>query len=559
MKYALLFLVLLCAGLTVLWRSGDSRIDPAEKDFARSAEVGPEATQANETRGDELTDLPAASRPPRGALDTTSPPGDSRRLHGQVVAPDGQGLPGAVVALLLQQGEDPEQAIVLDRTASGTEGRFTIGLPAGFGPLILMSEAPGFREALVPVGERDDVRLVLEPLQHSVIVVGRVVDAGRVLPEFLVRDSVLIPSEKDLRVEEVWTPVHQEGQGFSIALATLGARETQLAIRARGYLDETRKLVTNGDARIDVGVIELRRSMAHRGFVADLAGAPIGNATVTALLALGDRGPSTRSDPSDGSFELLTKEGQEPVALLASAKGYAPQLVTREEAGGFWDGVVIHLDVGSKIDGLVMLADGRPAESVPVRAWLAEATGSELPGGAMGSAAWLRTTKTDDRGNYSFGNVPRGSVAVGVDSGQSGDNVSLRRTRTLQVTDDGIYACDFTLGDGRTLRGALEFPIPMSHKSVCLELQVEREGKRVSLASLQAPPSQPFVFEDVTLDPPDRPMFLRISLAPGFHVDRQVVARGPEGDLGTIRFESVRALMEFNRGERRIFGVRPER
>ena len=549
MKHLALVLLLVCIGLGLWLLRGSTR------DAAQGRE--PASTPVMEASESHPTIAAVRSEAGRSSASTERSRADTRRVRGTVVLPDGQGLTGAEVGLLLQLGAEDRDALALEHGLSGRDGVFTFNAPLDQGPLFVMAKAPGYRDAIAPVAGDEEIRILLEPNHESVTVTGRVFDTSGLVREFLVLDYVVVSSSRDVRVEEHWTPVLQASDGFSIALATLGSRDVRLVIRARGFLEESRELATNGQHRIDVGDIVLQRSAGHCGRVVNDLGFPVGDATVQPLLEHGAHGPSTRSARGDGSFEILTKEGQEPVALLVTASNYAPRLLRREEAGGFWDGVVVRLDFGARVEGHVLGADGHSTAGVEVLAWLSDATGTELPGGFLGSAEWSRTAEADAAGAYSFERVPRGQVSLAISMGvdDDGSTAALSHVQTLEVADDPLYLCDFLMGGGAEVRGRIDFPEAIPEFPLCLEL---RSGG-VVLASVAAQINQPFVFKDVTVEPGAKRLTLRISVGPGFYVDREVTTNSPSTDLGVFSFPDMKSLMAFNRGERQVFGITESR
>lgn len=292
----------------------------------------------------------------------------------------------------------------------------------------------------------------------------------------------------------------------------------------------------------------LAASLSLRGRVVDPGGQPVGGAAVRPLLADGGHVDDVRTRLDDGSFEIELPQDAELASLYVAAEGYAPAWVVEADVRGAWDGVVIELGAGATIRGLVAGPDG-PLARAQVEAWLHDPSDLGLAGGAMGSSAWVRSVTTDEDGVYVLRDVPRGTLALGVWLAEEGRARSLARIRNLRVEDDPLYLCDFELGGGCDVGGSIELPSFLEDSPLWLELHPRSGGPAV--ASLEALPGVPFVFYDVPVADGGAFM-LRISIAPGFHVERAVDVQAPRTDVGVFRFASPESLLEFNRPDRQI-------
>lgn len=188
--------------------------------------------------------------------------------------------------------------------------------------------------------------------------------------------------------------------------------------------------------------------------VTDPDGKPLPSAGVTVAAAL--RSGSTprflaqhRTDPA-GSIELAAVPDREPLTLIASASGYAPEAVTARVTE-IPKSIVLRR--GANVTGRFADADGKPLDAVRVRAeaWL---RGS--------SAVAMREAVSDKSGRWTLETLPAGVRAVVVatraglaplrreiDVERSLDlgTISLApgATLTLRLIDDG---------DGRPVAGA---------------------------------------------------------------------------------------------------------
>jgi hypothetical protein len=528
----LLGLGLVLAGIA--WMRGGRAIADDPHLTTPSSAAGPTTVM----RAPELSGAPSEpERAPSPADHST------RRVAGAVYTKDGPPLPGVPV-VLLNGDSDPERATELARTVTGRAGAFSFATSPGDETLYVGVYAPGFRDAVAEVRGEEELRIVLVPRGERITVAGRVVGDGRLLPEFLYREEERLPDSSTW--VERWLPAQQSSSGFALSLPT-SMGDVLLAIRARGFLGTVREVPT-GEGSMDVGEIVLERSTSYLGRVVNEHGSGVSNARIETFHAFGFRGPETRS-AADGGFELQTKEGTDPLAILVSAQQYAPRWMSLEEAGGVWDGVVVRLDAGARIEGRVVRTDGGAPHEYRVFARLADTIVDAPPGSALGSSAWLHSVAVDAAGSYVLEGVPRGNLTLGVGRRQ-GDFTTMLRVRALDVAADALYVCDFTLGDGAEVHGKVGFP-DEDDRWLCLEL---RAGDQL-LASMDVNANQPFVFEDVPLPADQASLTLRISVAPGFYAERQVVARGPRVDLGVFAFPDFESLFEFNRGERKIFEI----
>jgi carboxypeptidase family protein len=133
--------------------------------------------------------------------------------------------------------------------------------------------------------------------------------------------------------------------------------------------------------------------------LSDATGDPIPNARVAVTPAV--QGAPVVLTDRDGRFSISTPAGQ--VKVVASKSGYA-----RTETTPTGGPLEMRLTRGAAITGRVVDSTGEPVVRTPVLVEAAPVTTANAPVISM--------TSTDDRGEYRFAGLPRGSFAVALPS-----------------------------------------------------------------------------------------------------------------------------------------------
>lgn len=224
----------------------------------------------------------------------------------------------------------------------------------------------------------------------------------------------------------------------------LAARHAELAPA------ETAPITLDGVRERDGVVIALGEGGVIAGTVVTAEGAPVDSAMVRVASA-GNRGWSRQVFTDDaGAFELrgLPRQAVQLVAVAESAAS-APVAVDLQAAGEA-RGVVVTLDVGGRIAGVVRDASGQPAEGVQVWAW---------PEGV--DRAWwrlrgLQQELTDAGGRFELRGLPDGAYVLRASPPEvvaQGYAWNRKETRA-QVGDTGVVIV--LEGEGR-IEGKLAF------------------------------------------------------------------------------------------------------
>lgn len=337
---------------------------------------------------------PTAARGPRIAADDAviwrdDDPRGPLRLEGQVIDAQDHGVKGAVVSI---DTAPPRELTVED------DGSFEItGLIARDYRL----------EAHADGGHAGPVQLRLGPSPEPVTL--RLATAGTV--QVVVRDAKIgMPiagAKVELRAGVVLAAT--TGADGIAELRGVGAGWTPLHVEAKGFAPAAMMLSTTGDPAVPQRqVITLSLGAAVRGHVLDDAGQPVAAARVLAFPAsqpfpvIDARRDAVVTD-ADGAFALPAVAAGS-YRFTASAPGFAAATTSPIAIDGrsVRDDVVIRLDRGATVTGLVRTPDGAPVAAALVRVV------------GKGSVDWRLTRQayTDDAGAFRIDGLPRRAVDV---------------------------------------------------------------------------------------------------------------------------------------------------
>ncbi len=297
--------------------------------------------------------------------------------------------------------------------------------------------APGIASVVVePEGEAT-VSLTVSDGGYAT---GRIVDAagrplaGRVrlevfddrgLPDFA-SDGVAAEAKADGTF--ALGPLPLGALGIGVSAPRHASRRVEAQVNARGRT-------------VDVGDITLDPGLAIRGRVRDREGGAIADATVRALRQEpGEAGEAEATSGPDGRFDLGgLRPGRHQVS--ASAPGHATAFATAE-AGG--EPVDVVLDVGGKVTGRVVDAEGSPVEEARVTA--------QADDRARGPGGYHSARADEGDGRFLLPDVAPGAYDLGVQASGRGEAArSGVRVASGRTTDVGTIA----LARGGTVQGVV--------------------------------------------------------------------------------------------------------
>ncbi len=375
----------------------------------------------------------------------------AHHVSGKVTGPDGSPVVGIALAGV-QHGEYLDS-----RTTTGEGGKFTIAdLPAGEVELEVYGR--GWLRARHPVVvDRDDVVLIMKRPGR---IGGRVIDATTREPikRFTIR---LVPPELQGNEQQgggYSSSWGEEGHLFEVADGYWSIDDEDLTpgavfgaqARSEGHSPATAThLVAAVDFNRDANVLALARSGRVLGTVRTrAANDPVANARVVLMSSAEHRQleanpwwePVTRAKTgTDGRFEFADAPAGE-VWLQASHPDLAsvtvgPLVVTE---GGAVNDVVLALDAGATVNGILGDADDRPVGSAAVEAY---------PDRRPSGRSQDRHGTTDAAGRFSFSGLDAGWWTFAQRDPESGIphvsrtvNLTAGETRALRLGCDGTAA-----------------------------------------------------------------------------------------------------------------------
>ncbi len=349
------------------------------------------------------------------------PPALPRTLRGRVEA---AGQPLADVALVL---EAPHGSLHDRRVVSGTDGRFVLPVDAGHLPAWLLAEHPdgrALRQRLTGVDLHAELLLRLD---QTAVLRGRVLAAGRPLPDAELFLLTAPPADGALPSARA----RSDGAGV-FELEGVAAEQTVLLARHPRYQARWQQVAPRAGAVLSVE-IELDPGCSLAGTV-QRAGLPVAQVMIQA------QGRETHSDVH-GRFELA---GLTPGTCELTARA-GSELLRRglelPEAG--LRGVLLELADGLR-RGSLLDAEGRPLAGASL--WLTHASGQ-----------WH--TISDAEGRFELSALEGGSYLVDVQSPQH------RRSFAVELPESTSAELRWQLpplaslqavlyADGQTLSGA---------------------------------------------------------------------------------------------------------
>ncbi|RMH39140.1 MAG: carboxypeptidase regulatory-like domain-containing protein [Deltaproteobacteria bacterium] len=399
--------IALAAALALWWRSaGDAGVrDPAaggRNDAVGAAPRVPRA--AARRRGPVVRAIPAAAYAP---------------LRGRVIRPTGEPVPGATVHLVgrpyAAAAPQPEDRV---RTA-GADGRFaferlltgTYQLEATDGddvsPTIAHRAAPGAPEAVLVLVPGARVEIEVVDADTAAPVAGASVGLWAGDPEF---------GDADVSREET-----TGADGVATFRGVTATANHAVRVRAPGYVPAYEHLVAaahpNRTWRARVAIAPGARLA---GRVVTAAGAPVQGALVAfdprrqVPLPDGVTSPFLRAGRVDavttdamGRFELTAAEGTGCVTATAPGYQMGERCGVTALRGRPPPEVVIQLEDGGRIEGVVVDADGAPVAAATV-----VVTQRDMELEPMFEQNFRFRARTDDAGRFAFSGVDRVPVAV---------------------------------------------------------------------------------------------------------------------------------------------------
>lgn len=367
-------------------------------------------------------------------------------VQGIVLDPSGEAVSWAGVRM---------SGLTEGTTEAGRDGRFLFrDVPAG----VSYFQAWSDRAASLPVKVRvfpgmGEVTLVVGPAARLLV---RVIEEATESP---------IPNA-DVVVTTL--PLYGQGavasgttnQDGELELAGLAPGSYRLFAKAEGH--GHRDVILHPQAGLDwEATIRLPKGARVFGEVLDRSGAPVEGAVV-------------RRFPAGLDLIYITRPPQDPFAVTTDRDGrfvmegipagrhlvqayhplFEPGWSQSFDSNGRDDvsGIVIHLDPGGRVSGIVVDASGRPVPFAQVRI---NATDTSAKG------AGLRVTKTDERGLFEFGGLPRSEVQLMAQSDESvSEAVTVDLSKKSEVERIVVELVDDLTISGRVTEPDGQTPIP---------------------------------------------------------------------------------------------------
>jgi protocatechuate 3,4-dioxygenase beta subunit len=325
-------------------------------------------------------------------------------LEGRVVGPDGAPLVGAWVKAVPARTWDPDDA---DWVATDGSGRFRFsGLPAG--EWVIEAEAAGhamgWLEGIDVTSGQATSDLILR-LERGKVIEGVVLDpAGKPLAGAGV-DVEWQQDDEDSRIAR--QSLRTDGEGRFRADG-LSAGSYRIRAEAEGHHPKTMTHIAAGTKDLEIA---LRRHETITGLVFGPDGQPVAGAWIRAEKEVRDS--EVARSGSDGTF-CIDGLDEGKVRLHVTPPGDSGLRRARlpdVEIGS--DQVIIRLDVGYEISGIVVDEVGKPVpgEHVSVAGWTEGGKRRDVPEPGM---------LTDDDGRFRF---------TGLDDGRYGVYVRAERPR----------------------------------------------------------------------------------------------------------------------------------
>ena len=227
---------------------------------------------------------------------------------------------------------------------------------------------------------------------------------------------------------------------------TLEAGEKTFTFNRSGYIAQQKTVTIAGgkDSRLDV---QMSTGTRATGFVVTDSGAPVPDASVTALSAAEmDGGRGGRSD-SNGAFTI---EGLAPghYTFNAAKNGYSAGIV-RDVDIATSGPVRIVLKSGGVITGHVNGLTPQEIEQTTVYA-----NGSGGGGGPMGGSAAGSTAPVDAGGNFRIEGAPSGTVRISARTGAMfGGSSKSAAPKTVELEPGGTAQVDIDFKSSTVIRG----------------------------------------------------------------------------------------------------------
>ena len=225
-------------------------------------------------------------------------------------------------------------------------------------------------------------------------------------------------------------------------LENLDPRNWAIGVRADGYAPGFQEINVASATTAELE-FRLERGMEINGRVLDPAGAPVARAQVFVgglpehlEWDTGNEGFASAFSDRDGAFRLKSL----PVnvgTLSAYAPGYADGSVSVAGSPGATQKVIIRLNPGATIEGVVRYAN-RPVPEARLR------ISSDIIHGE-------RTTQTDARGAYNFGALPAGEwrLSAGVETTVG----YVQQRRDVNVGENATVVQNFEFGGSAAVEG----------------------------------------------------------------------------------------------------------
>jgi hypothetical protein len=322
-------------------------------------------------------------------------------IHGTTVGPDGEPVADAEVALT----RTPQAPRFRPTTVSGPDGRFSIADIEPSSEIYLQASADG----LVPEAP---LKVALPPSEAVVVA----------MAEERVVAGVVLRAEDDLPVgdAQVIVAVSTAARGRGVSAVPVGRKTTddlgafridglaeghyELTVSATGRQPARQIVVVPADSDPEPVIIRLDPGLELRGRVETATGEPAIGLTVAAIGASSriTGGGSARERTStrtsgDGSFAFDDLAPGDYQLEVRSEDGHAADATA---TAGQPEEVVLRLDAGEVLTGVVLSEDGAPIVAAEVAVFSASRSGPPPVG------------VTDDSGRFRLKGIRGGTVTV---------------------------------------------------------------------------------------------------------------------------------------------------
>ncbi|MCB2154364.1 carboxypeptidase regulatory-like domain-containing protein [bacterium] len=387
------------------------------------------------------------------------PLGQGRKITGVVYQPDGE-TPGADLSVFYE-GRGLHGAVTTDGN-----GEFEFLAPLGAQVEVEASSDLGIATAIVPPGQTDPVKLIL---QGYASISGTVTTSGGEPVE-----SVVVEVE---HIDEVAPPdsaITFEEKGHVTADGTYKIEKVAAGrVRLTVNLMDERQLVEPepqvldvavGEERTDVNFI-LKKGDFLDGLVLDMNDSPIAEASITAFG--GPRGSYGATTNEDGEFTLEGIPIDQPLTrVTATHRDYEEE--TKVNVSIYDGKLIFHLKALGKLTIMAVDPNRQPIGNYR----LLLQTEADSPVGTT-MATVVQTVVTDSSGQYDIEDMPSGNFRAEVT--ELGDRPGAGRTGTEDFTfdpADGDKTVTVKLDAGMTLSGRVVragTESPMSGATVVLK------------------------------------------------------------------------------------------